>query len=109
MLSDLLNSEKLGESSKQKLDMNHKERFNEREVHVNKKQSGHGILIRSEDDTNGKGKDEKYREHEMHILTERKRRKKMSNMFSNLHALLPQLPSKVISFSCSINLRIIIA
>ncbi|KAJ0024885.1 hypothetical protein Pint_08747 [Pistacia integerrima] len=34
-------------------------------------------------------------EHEMHILTERERRKKMRNMFSNLHALLPQLPAKV--------------
>ncbi|OMO74672.1 hypothetical protein COLO4_26545 [Corchorus olitorius] len=33
-------------------------------------------------------------EHEMHIWTERERRKKMRNMFSNLHALLPQLPAK---------------
>ncbi|KAJ4701730.1 Transcription factor bHLH95-like protein [Melia azedarach] len=33
-------------------------------------------------------------EHELHILTERERRKKMRNMFSNLHALLPQLPPK---------------
>ncbi|KAL5777731.1 hypothetical protein ACOSP7_010657 [Xanthoceras sorbifolium] len=33
-------------------------------------------------------------EHEMHILTERERRKKMRNMFSSLHALLPQLPAK---------------
>lgn len=35
-------------------------------------------------------------EHEMHIWTERERRKKMRNMFSSLHALLPQLPAKVI-------------
>ncbi|GAB4838702.1 hypothetical protein Ancab_028245 [Ancistrocladus abbreviatus] len=34
-------------------------------------------------------------EHEMHIWTERERRKKMRNMFANLHALLPQLPPKV--------------
>lgn len=34
-------------------------------------------------------------EHETHIRTERQRRKKMSNMFSSLHALLPQLPAKV--------------
>lgn len=34
-------------------------------------------------------------EHEMHIWTERERRKKMRNMFSSLHALLPQLPAKV--------------
>ena len=35
-------------------------------------------------------------DHEIHIWTERERRKKMRNMFANLHALLPQLPSKVI-------------
>lgn len=34
-------------------------------------------------------------DHELHIWTERERRKKMRNMFSNLHALLPQLPPKV--------------
>ncbi|XP_077242135.1 transcription factor bHLH95-like [Tasmannia lanceolata] len=33
-------------------------------------------------------------DHEIHIWTERERRKKMRNMFSNLHALLPQLPAK---------------
>ncbi|KAJ8766609.1 hypothetical protein K2173_001129 [Erythroxylum novogranatense] len=33
-------------------------------------------------------------DHEMHIWTERERRKKMRNMFSSLHALLPQLPPK---------------
>lgn len=35
-------------------------------------------------------------DHEIHIWTERERRKKMRNMFANLHALLPQLPPKVI-------------
>lgn len=34
-------------------------------------------------------------DHETHIWTERERRKKMRTMFSNLHALLPQLPPKV--------------
>lgn len=34
-------------------------------------------------------------EHEIHIWTERERRKKMRNMFANLHSLLPQLPPKV--------------
>lgn len=34
-------------------------------------------------------------DHEMHIWTERERRKKMRNMFSSLHALLPHLPPKV--------------
>ncbi|EOA37806.1 hypothetical protein CARUB_v10011964mg [Capsella rubella] len=33
-------------------------------------------------------------DHEMHIWTERERRKKMRDMFSKLHALLPQLPPK---------------
>lgn len=34
-------------------------------------------------------------DHDIHIWTERERRKKMRNMFSNLHALLPHLPPKV--------------
>ncbi|MQL76731.1 hypothetical protein Taro_009129 [Colocasia esculenta] len=33
-------------------------------------------------------------DHEIHIWTERERRKKMRNMFANLHALLPHLPAK---------------
>ncbi|KAF7840843.1 Transcription factor bHLH95 [Senna tora] len=33
--------------------------------------------------------------HEIHILTERERRKKMKNYFTELHALVPHLPSKV--------------
>ncbi|XP_022136094.1 transcription factor bHLH95-like [Momordica charantia] len=33
-------------------------------------------------------------DHEIHIWTERERRKKMRNMFANLHALLPHLPPK---------------
>lgn len=43
---------------------------------------------------------EKSREsdHEIHIWTERERRKKMKNMFSSLHALLPHLPPKVTIF-----------
>ncbi|GMP38327.1 hypothetical protein CsSME_00009614 [Camellia sinensis var. sinensis] len=40
----------------------------------------------------GKGGNES--DHEIHIWTERERRKKMRNMFSNLHALLPHLPPK---------------
>ncbi|GAB4852206.1 hypothetical protein Ancab_016398 [Ancistrocladus abbreviatus] len=34
------------------------------------------------------------RQHEMHILTERQRRKRMRNMFSSLQGLIPHLPSK---------------
>ncbi|KAF8034174.1 hypothetical protein BT93_C0448 [Corymbia citriodora subsp. variegata] len=33
-------------------------------------------------------------DHEIHIWTERERRKKMRNMFANLHALLPHIPPK---------------
>ncbi|KAK4477031.1 hypothetical protein RD792_016233 [Penstemon davidsonii] len=33
-------------------------------------------------------------EHELHIWTERERRKKMRNMFTSLHALIPHLPPK---------------
>ncbi|MED6222393.1 hypothetical protein PIB30_064012 [Stylosanthes scabra] len=33
-------------------------------------------------------------DHDLHIWTERERRKKMRNMFASLHALLPQLPPK---------------
>ncbi|KAL5055380.1 hypothetical protein RYX36_036062 [Vicia faba] len=93
MWSDLTNSKHLCESSKQKLDvksLNHKKRLNEGEVVVNKKRS------RDENDINGKGNDGKYHDsdYEMHILTERERRKKMSDMFSDLHALLPELSPK---------------
>lgn len=35
------------------------------------------------------------KEHEIHIWTERERRKKMRSLFENLHGLLPQLPAKV--------------
>lgn len=34
-------------------------------------------------------------DHELHIWTERERRKKMRNMFSNLHSLLSHIPPKV--------------
>ncbi|CAI9765580.1 unnamed protein product [Fraxinus pennsylvanica] len=44
-----------------------------------------------------KGKAEKVggeSDHEMHILSERERRKKMRDMFDCLHSLLPQIPAK---------------
>ncbi|GKV22598.1 hypothetical protein SLEP1_g32456 [Rubroshorea leprosula] len=46
---------------------------------------------RSRDEGKGGGGDT---DHEMHIWTERERRKKMRTMFANLHALLPRLPPK---------------
>ncbi|KAK2380610.1 transcription factor bHLH95 [Trifolium repens] len=97
---DLTNSDNLGESSKQKLDMksmNLDVEINEGEALANKKRKRGGAVARSESNTTiGEGKDGKNRnfDHEMHILTERERRKKMRNMFASLHALLPQLPSK---------------
>ncbi|XP_052191955.1 transcription factor bHLH95 [Diospyros lotus] len=42
----------------------------------------------------GKNGDQTTSDHEMHIWTERERRKKMRDMFSGLHALLPDLPPK---------------
>ncbi|WVZ22790.1 hypothetical protein V8G54_001334 [Vigna mungo] len=42
----------------------------------------------------GNGEKSRESDHEMHIWTERERRKKMKNMFASLHALLPHLPSK---------------
>ena len=50
---------------------------------------------------NGEGREGKgvgESDHEIHIWTERERRKKMRNMFANLHALLPQLPPKVTKY-----------
>ncbi|CAK8577478.1 unnamed protein product [Lathyrus sativus] len=97
---DHTNSENIGESSKQNLDkksMNQKEGISEGEVPVNRKRSRGGVVIRTENNIkNGDDNGGKYRnsDKEMHILTERERRKKMKNMFSNLHALLPELPSK---------------
>ncbi|KAG9458765.1 hypothetical protein H6P81_003273 [Aristolochia fimbriata] len=43
---------------------------------------------------NNKGSTDQSSDHEIHIWTERERRKKMRNMFSTLHALLPHLPTK---------------
>ncbi|GAU19913.1 hypothetical protein TSUD_95180 [Trifolium subterraneum] len=97
---DLTNSDNLGESSKPKSDMksmNQNEELNGGEALAHKKRKRGGAVAKSESNTTiGEGKDGKYRgsDHEMHILTERERRKKMRNMFASLHALLPQLPSK---------------
>ncbi|CAI8618442.1 unnamed protein product [Vicia faba] len=97
---DVTNSQNLGESNTQKLStksINQKCGINEGEVLVNKKRSRGGVVIRTENNiTNEKEKDGKYRNSnkELHILNERDRRKKMKNLFANLHALLPELPSK---------------
>ncbi|XVE55864.1 hypothetical protein DITRI_Ditri03aG0191300 [Diplodiscus trichospermus] len=57
---------------------------------VGQKRRRKGGLRKGKADGNGGDQSE----HEMHIWTERERRKKMRNMFSSLHALLPQLPAK---------------
>jgi len=115
-LGDLPNSDhNLGESSKQRFHtkpLNQNEGINEGEASVSKKRNRGGVVIRTENNiTTDEEKDKKYRDfdHEMHILTERERRKKMRNMFDSLHALLPELPSKVNSFSSSIISKIIFA
>ncbi|KAK7319887.1 hypothetical protein RJT34_04615 [Clitoria ternatea] len=66
---------------------------NESEGKVNKKRSRKN---EKEKKIGGEGKDGRSREsdHEMHIWTERERRKKMRNMFATLHSLLPDLPPK---------------
>ncbi|KAI3702424.1 hypothetical protein L6452_28162 [Arctium lappa] len=48
----------------------------------------------TEDSDKGKGDHPDSSDHDLHIWTERERRKKMRNMFHQLHALLPQLPPK---------------
>ncbi|KAI5385592.1 transcription factor bHLH95 [Lathyrus oleraceus] len=99
---DLTNLDNIGGSSKRNLDMNSLNRnevINEGGVLlVNGKPSRGGLVIKSgKNIKNGKGKGRKYRDsrHEMHIWNERERRKKIRNMFASLHALLPDLPSKV--------------
>ncbi|TKY59070.1 Transcription factor bHLH95 [Spatholobus suberectus] len=83
------NSDNSGESKENINPLNRKEERDE--ALMNKKRNRDQTKI-----TSGEGKDEKCREpdHEMHIWTERERRKKMKNMFASLHALLPHLPSK---------------
>ncbi|XP_076911328.1 transcription factor bHLH95-like [Bidens hawaiensis] len=57
--------------------------------------------IKTEDDTEASPHSNKAKrelepsDHDLHILIERERRKKMRNLFHQLHALLPQLPHKV--------------
>ena len=105
---DPTNLDNIGGSSKRNLDMNSLNRnevINEGGVVlVNGKPSRGGLVIKSgKNIKNGKGKGGKYRDshHEMHIWNERERRKKIRNMFASLHALLPDLPSKVNSCSSS--------
>lgn len=57
------------------------------------RKNGDGMIIgdKGKEEERGAGESD----HEIHIWTERERRKKMRNMFTNLHALLPHLPPKV--------------
>ncbi|KAJ9166257.1 hypothetical protein P3X46_021035 [Hevea brasiliensis] len=59
---------------------------------LGQKRNRKGVAKNGETTVNSRGGAES--EHEVHILTERERRKKMRNMFTSLHALLPQLPAK---------------
>ncbi|CAL5213857.1 unnamed protein product [Lathyrus oleraceus] len=86
----LINLDNIGRSSKKNLDMdslNRNEVINEEVVVVNGTPSRGGLVIKS-----GRYRDS---HHEIHIWNERERRKKTRNMFASLHALLPDLPSKV--------------
>lgn len=46
-------------------------------------------------------------DHELHIWTERERRKKMRNMFATLHALIPHLHPRVYNYTPLIHLSLI--
>lgn len=66
------------------------------------KKRGRGASKKGKGEKGEKKEGEETPDHEIHIWTERERRKKMRNMFSNLHSLLPQLPPKVITYKhCS--------
>ncbi|XP_057418422.1 transcription factor bHLH95-like [Lotus japonicus] len=87
----LSNSDNIGES-KEKLDMkpqNKKGEGNGEDTLVYKKRR-RGNRTEKNVVADGEGKVD----HEVHIMIERERRKKMRNMFGTLHALLPRLPSK---------------
>ncbi|XP_004231394.3 transcription factor bHLH95-like [Solanum lycopersicum] len=58
----------------------------------NRKSNGKGIAEPNLDVGGAEGKRES--EHEIHIWTERERRKKMRTLFETLHALVPNLPAK---------------
>lgn len=60
-----------------------------------KKRSSAAIGTGDDQGDEGRGGGGESDDHELHIWTERERRKKMRNMFANLHALLPHLPAKV--------------
>ncbi|CAO2814826.1 unnamed protein product [Amaranthus hypochondriacus] len=65
-----------------------------KEENDKKRSRGRGSATKKGKGVNGGKKEGETSDHEIHIWTERERRKKMRNMFSNLHALLPQLPPK---------------
>lgn len=58
-----------------------------------------GTLFKNQKADGGGGELDQDHHDELHIWTERERRKKMRNMFSVLHSLLPQLTLKVILIS----------
>ncbi|KAK1311194.1 hypothetical protein QJS10_CPA08g00638 [Acorus calamus] len=55
---------------------------------------GRGSKGSKSESRGGGGEGGELEDHEVHIWTERERRKKMRNMFTSLHSLLPQLPPK---------------
>ncbi|CAL0312659.1 unnamed protein product [Lupinus luteus] len=79
------------------IEKSNQEEGNEEKPAMSKKRSRENVCGSEKKVINGKEKDGKSCkvDHEMHILNERERRKRIKNMFSTLHAFLPQLPSKV--------------
>lgn len=73
------------------------------EAPMDRKRTGKGSMASGKSRVNGAAAENSTgergceSEHEVHIWTERERRKKMKNMFSSIQALLPDLPPKVYS------------
>ncbi|XP_063936205.1 transcription factor bHLH95 [Daucus carota subsp. sativus] len=61
---------------------------------VSSDKEGTQMQMMKKNEKEGEGKREASEQEKIHIFTERERRKKMRTMFTNLHALLPQLPTK---------------
>ena len=76
---------------------------------VSSDKEGMQMQMMKKNEKEGEGKREASEQEKIHIFTERERRKKMRTMFTNLHALLPQLPTKVstyVSLSLSLSPRV---
>lgn len=95
-------NEEINIANKVVADQEKKESSSDIKGKKNKKGKNKNMVTTNEGKSGGGGgggsDDHESSDHEIHIWTERERRKKMRTMFSNLHALLPQLPPKVYTY-----------